>query len=150
MRKGKKKLSRSKNAAPNNWLWWTGCLALVAAIAGIGLFYGQKVTGDQQLDPTPLTGHWQRPDGGYVLQLAGIGPGGAVNASYFNPRPINVSRSQWQKKEGRLELFVELRDVHYPGSTYTLYYRREKDRLEGIYYQAALRQRFAVEFVRIK
>jgi hypothetical protein len=61
-----------------------------------------------------------------------------------------VSGAEWQRQEGRLGLFVELRDVNYPGSTYTLVYEGEKDRLVGIYYQAALRQRFNVEFVRVK
>jgi hypothetical protein len=70
--------------------------------------------------------------------------------AYFNPRPINVSGAEWQRQEGRLGLFVELRDVNYPGSTYTLVYEGEKDRLVGIYYQALLRQRFNVEFVRVK
>jgi len=46
--------------------------------------------------------------------------------------------------------FVELRDVNYPGSTYTLVYQAENDRLYGIYYQAALGQMFEVEFVRAK
>lgn len=149
MKKRKQTPTRSKNAGPHSILWWTGSL-LFATIVGFGFFYWQAAAGDQQTDPAILTGRWQRPDGGYVLQLDAIGPGGIVSASYFNPRPINVSRSQWQVKDGQVELFVELRDVHYPGSTYTLTYRGEKDRLAGIYYQAALRQRFAVEFVRIK
>jgi hypothetical protein len=85
-----------------------------------------------------------------VLELSGIGPDGLVNAAYFNPRPINVSRSEWRRREERLELFVELRDVNYPGSTYTLVYQSEHDRLYGIYYQAALGQMFEVEFLRTK
>lgn len=51
MSKRKKKPSRSKNAAPRTWRWWTGCLGLVAAIAGIGLLDGQKDAGDQQVVP---------------------------------------------------------------------------------------------------
>ena len=47
-------------------------------------------------------------------------------------------------------MFVELRDVNYPGSTYTLVYQPENDQLAGIYYQAALQQQFDVFFERTK
>ena len=47
-----------------------------------------------------------------------------------------------------LEVFVELRDVNYPGSTYTLLYDPAKDQLHGIYYQAVARQNYEVVFVR--
>jgi hypothetical protein len=40
---------------------------------------------DQQKIPTAMTGRWQRPDGGYVLELSGIGPNGNRTASYLNP-----------------------------------------------------------------
>jgi len=43
-----------------------------------------------------------------------------------------------------------LRDVNYPGSTYTLDFLPEQDRLIGAYFQAALQQTFEVEFVRQK
>src|SRR5690349_10593320 len=34
------------------------------------------------------------------------------------------------------KVFVELRDVNYPGSIYTLTYEASSDQLKGIYYQA--------------
>ena len=150
MRKNKKKLSRGKKAGSPSRPWFIGSLILLVVIVGVGLLYWHKAAGDQQVDSAILAGRWQRPDGGYLLELSGIGPEGLVKAAYFNPRPINVSRSEWRRREERLELFVELRDVHYPGSTYTLVYQSEQDRLYGIYYQAALGQMFEVEFVRIK
>jgi hypothetical protein len=130
--------------------WWVSGLILLAITAGGGYLYWHKTAEDQQVDPARLAGRWLRPDGGYVLELSDIRPKGLVKAAYFNPRPINVSGAEWQRQEGRLGLFVELRDVNYPGSTYTLVYEGEKDRLVGIYYQALLRQRFNVEFVRVK
>ena len=97
-----------------------------------------------------LIGRWLRPDGGYVLEFRGAGANGSLEASYFNPRPINVSRAEWRSENGRLGVFVELRDVNYPGSTYTLRYVPEQDRLVGAYFQAALRQNFEVVFIRRK
>jgi hypothetical protein len=101
-------------------------------------------------NPSDLVGRWLRPDGGYVLELAGPTPKGQLKAAYFNPRPINVSRAEWKLKGGLLSVFVELRDVNYPGSTYTLDYSPKTDKLIGIYYQAALGQRFEVEFGRTR
>ncbi len=51
---------------------------------------GKHSTG--QDDVQRLTGRWVRPDGGYVLELRDVKKEGGVHASYFNPRPINVSR----------------------------------------------------------
>jgi len=146
----KKKRSRRKNAGSPSSPWWVVSLILFTVVLGVNTVYWHEAAGDQQVDPAVLTGRWQRPDGGYLLELNGIGPEGVVKAAYFNPRPINVSRSEWRRRKGRLELFVELRDVNYPGSTYTLVYQSENDRLYGIYYQAALGQMFEVEFVRVK
>ena len=113
----------------------------VLSVSGI-----QKKT----IDPSTLTGRWLRPDGGYVLQLDDMGSNGRMRAQYFNPRPINVSFAQWKEKDGRLSVFVELRDINYPGSTYTLEYDSSSDRMRGIYFQAAMQQQFEVEFLRIK
>ena len=52
----------------------------------------------------------------------------------------------WAKKR---TIFIELTDVNYPGSTYSLKYDRENDLLEGLYYQAALQRSFTVRFIRM-
>ena len=75
---------------------------------------------------------------------------GSVQASYFNPRPINVSRAEVGRTDGSLTVFVELRDVNYPGSAYNLRYDPATDRLTGTYFQAVERQTYDIEFVRIK
>jgi len=97
-----------------------------------------------------LAGRWLRPDGGYVLELRDIKMDGTLKAAYFNPRPINVSRAELQRKEGNITLLVELRDVNYPGSMYNLRYDPENDRLKGTYFQAVQRETYDVEFVRTK
>jgi hypothetical protein len=97
-----------------------------------------------------LVGRWLRADGGYILEIRRAQTDGRLEAAYLNPRPINVARAEWHRKEGRLQVFVELRDVNYPGSTYTLDFLPEQDRLVGAYFQAVQQQTFEVEFVRQK
>jgi hypothetical protein len=106
--------------------------------------------GQRPVDENKLGGNWLRPDGGYLLDLANIQPDGKLTAAYFNPRRINVSQAAWSRKEGGLTLFVELRDINYPGSTYTLTYDPGKDVLLGVYFQAATGQSFEIFFVRRK
>jgi len=97
-----------------------------------------------------LAGKWVRPDGGYTLELNEVGKDGSLKASYFNPRPINVAKAEWRRMGDRLQVFVELRDVNYPGSTYTLVYSPEKDTLEGHYYQAVQGETYTIQFRRAK
>ena len=98
-----------------------------------------------------LTGKWQRPDGGYVLDITAAGEGGKLVARYLNPRPVQVSKAQASTDDaGATKVFVELQGANYPGSTYDLTYDPTSDQLKGIYFQAALRQRFEVNFERMK
>ena len=93
-------------------------------------------------------GRWGRTDAPYVIEIKTARDDGTLEAAYYNQRPINVARAEAKEKDHGLEVFVELRDVNYPGSTYTLVYDRAKDQLHGIYYQAVARQNFEVVFVR--
>lgn len=111
---------------------------------------GEKGQKPAQADYTRLAGKWVRLDGGYVMELKDARSDGRIHAQYFNPRPINVSKAKWQRMGDGLHLFVELRDVNYPGSTYKLVYSAGKDRLEGYYYQAVQGQIYYIEFVRVK
>jgi hypothetical protein len=97
-----------------------------------------------------LQGRWQRSDGGYVIDISGVDGAGTLKAAYFNPRPINVSKAEASIVGQSLRVFIELRDVNYPGSTYRLTYDPATDRLKGTYYQAALRESYDVEFGRLK
>jgi hypothetical protein len=146
--KKKRQTGKRESAGSQRAVWRIGTLILLAGIAifGYRLWLGHSASGD----PSILAGRWQRPDGGYVLEISDIGPNGRAKAAYFNPRPIHVERAEWKDRDGPLQLFVELRDVNYPGSTYTLTYEAETDRLAGIYYQAAMRQTFDVAFERMK
>jgi hypothetical protein len=97
-----------------------------------------------------LKGKWRRPDGGYVIEIKSVEPGGKMDAAYFNPQPINVSRAQAAEEGATVKVFIELRGANYPGSTYTLFYDGVVDQLKGIYYQAAMQQQFEVFFERLK
>jgi len=97
-----------------------------------------------------LKGRWLRPDGGYIVEIRNVEPGGKMDAAYFNPRPIHVAKAEASQDGATVKVFIELRDVNYPGSTYDLTYEAKSDQLAGIYYQAALQQQFEVVFERMK
>ncbi len=95
-----------------------------------------------------LIGRWVRPDGGYTLLIKAVNDDGSIDAEYFNPNPINVSKAQVSTEPGKTNIFVELRDVGYPGSYYTLVYDPDSNRLAGVYHHLVLKQNFDVYFVR--
>ena len=98
-----------------------------------------------------LLGKWQRPDGGYVIEIKAVDePSGKMDAAYFNPQPINVSKAMATRDGTSTRVFIELRGTNYPGSTYTLAYNPTTDQLQGIYFQAAMNQQFDVFFQRLK
>lgn len=97
-----------------------------------------------------VVGRWVRPDGGYVIEIKSVDDAGKLEAGYFNPNPIFVSRAEASAQGSMIKVFVELRDVNYPGSTYTLAYDPADDVLKGVYYQAALQQQYEVYFERLK
>ena len=165
--KKKNKTGRKSTGGPAKQLfsikWVILIVAFIAGAAGF-IFYQFRPTesvqmpvsaaGQSKSGPTvefdQLIGRWLRPDGGYVIEIRNISSGGKMEAAYFNPRPINVSRAEVSRKKGGLEVFVELRDTGYPGSTYTLTYNPQQDMMIGIYFQATMGQSFEVIFVRAK
>lgn len=100
-------------------------------------------------DASRVLGRWQRPDGGYVLEITGWKAGGRLEARYFNPRPIHVGQAAWTQTRDGLGVFVELRDEGYPGATYALRLDTARDQLVGAYHQPAAGQTFEVAFVRL-
>jgi hypothetical protein len=129
---------------------------LVAVAIGIGLvtagvwWWNHARQADPLAAYQKLQGRWQRDDGGYVLDIRGVDAAGKLTAAYLNPRPINVAKAEASVVGETLRVFVELRDVNYPGSTYQLTYDPTADRLAGVYYQAALRESYDVVFARLK
>ncbi len=73
---------------------------------------------------------------------------GSIEAAYFNPNPINVSKAKAMTKDGEIYIYVELQDVGYPGSNYKLIYKSKVDSLVGIYHHAGIKQDFDVFFAK--
>jgi len=95
-----------------------------------------------------LKGMWVRPDGGYTIAITNIGPEGQLDAMYFNPSRLPFAKAEATREGTTVRASFELRAGGYDGSTYELTYDPASDRLKGIYYQAVLKQRFEVYFVR--
>jgi hypothetical protein len=102
----------------------------------------------QKTDKTKIIGEWLRTDSDYMIKIVEVNDNGSMLAQYFNPKPINVETAKWESISGDLKIIIELKDVNYPGSTYTLNYLPDKDMLAGEYYQAVEGLTFYVEFTR--
>ena len=118
---------------------WAGMLLLSATAAA-------QIPGDFMA----LKGRWVRTDGGYAIEVKSVEADGRMQAAYYNPNPINVSRAEATRQGAAVLVFLELRAPGYHGSTYTLIHDTQNDELKGVYHQATLRQNFEVVFVRGK
>lgn len=104
-------------------------------------------TGAYSPDILAMQGRWVRSDAPYVIELK-QDKNQVLKASYFNPQPIHVEKTETARKENRQFIMIQLQDVNYQGSVYVLYYDRELDALHGAYMHGASGQRFQVEFSR--
>jgi hypothetical protein len=75
---------------------------------------------------------------------------GSIDAAYFNPEPIRVAKTRVNTQPGQIIVFVELQDIGYPGSYYTLVYDSDTDRLVGVYHHMVLKKNFNIYFMREK
>jgi len=134
----------------------SGIKVLAVVIFAAWSFYGPVLASQEQASwenkgysaAKQLEGRWVRETGGYVLILQDIKADGSMKAFYLNPRSINVHEATWKFEDDRIFLYVEMRDVNYPGSNYTLMYRAANDSLWGSYFQAIQKQTMDVKFVR--
>jgi hypothetical protein len=101
-------------------------------------------------DHNLLVGDWLRADANYKLSITNSTIDNKLEAAYYNPKPIHVGRSEWLLKDNKLFLVIELQDINYPGSTYTLLYYPNEDQLIGNYFQAVEGINYDVGFVREK
>jgi hypothetical protein len=144
--------SPGRGSRPNRWIA-IAALVLVAAVAAFVWWGGNDRQDDiaslHSLESAQrLVGRWQRTDAGYEIDIRHVDRNGTVEAVYLNPNQIHVSQARASDAEGGLDLFIELRDVGYPGATYQLRYSPEHDVLAGLYYQPTAGQTFEVAFER--
>jgi hypothetical protein len=173
-KKTKKTQSRPRHAPATNrrglpGKWVVLCLAVLVIAAGTILYIFQSTDTRQTKTSPPgesrtenvapsaeidkfndLIGRWRRVDGGYMIDIRRIDANGQMSAAYYNPKSIHVSRAAASLNDGAVSVFIELKDVGYPGSAYTLMYYPEQDILSGVYFQAVVKQRFEVIFTRVK
>ena len=99
--------------------------------------------------PERLIGRWLRSDADYTIEIAAVGPDGKLDARYFNPGPIHVSRAETATQDGKLLMALELQDKNYPGNFYARMYEPGSDSLSGVYNHLGLNQQYEVAFSRI-
>ena len=107
-----------------------------------------QATAAKAVDANTLKGNWVRPDGGYRIEIKGVGTNGELDATYYNPNRLPFAKAQASLEGGTLRANFELQAGGYGGSTYDLTYDPASDRLKGIYYQAVVKQKFEVFFAR--
>lgn len=153
MSKSRKPVRRAKPAPVER----RRVLPLLAGVAlAIGLvaagvwWWTQSRESEALVSYQKVQGRWQRGDGDYVIDIRKVEADGTLTVAYLNPRPINVAKAEASMAGDALMVFIELRDVNYPGSIYQLTYDPAADRLRGTYFQAALRETYDVEFTRLK
>ena len=99
-------------------------------------------------DRQAIQGLWILTDAPYVIELRStLGSGVSLQAKYFNPKPVNVEKTETIEKNAQLHVLVVLKDVNYQGSYYFLSYNREKDILQSNYFHAASQQKYKVNFI---
>ena len=135
---------------------------VLAAIVGLAMLDGASLVVAQQPAPQEasapaavaksgmdvLKGAWVRPDGGYTITIRSIGPDGRLEAMYANPNLLPFAKARATQDGATLRTSFELQAGGYGGSTYELTYDPVSDRLKGIYYQAVVKQKFEVYFLR--
>ncbi len=99
-------------------------------------------------DKTTVEGNWVQTDAPYQLSISDVSDNGLMKAAYFNPNPINVGKANWSESNGTISVYVELRDVNYPGSNYKLIYVSDQDILIGKYFQAIEGSTYEISFNR--
>ena len=129
-------------------------LALIPIVAGTAVAQSAapvaagKATPPATVGFDTLKGTWVRPDGGYRIVIGNVGADGRIEATYYNPGQLPFAKAQASMNGPQLRASFELRAGGYDGSTYELTYDPVSDRLSGVYFQAVIKQKFDVYFVR--
>ena len=74
------------------------------------------------------------------IAIKSVAPDGQIDAMYFNPSELPFMKAQATREGTTLRAFFALQAGGYAGSTYNLTYDSASDRLNGVYYQAVVKQ----------
>jgi len=124
-------------------------LAIILAIA-TPLTWAAETAPATKLDYGVIAGDWQRTDGNYSIHVTEVSNSGHAKVEYFNPGPIHVEDASIATQKGLIRLTFRLEDKNYQGSSYKIYYYKEKDALVGFYHHGAMNKTFEVIFLRKK
>lgn len=141
-------MTKHRSRALVTSLFWLTCGTALAQGAAPGASKPAAPVPAEAIGIETLKGTWLRPDGGYQIVIGNVDTDGRLEAMYFNPRPLPFAKAVATKDGETLRVSLELRAGGYDGSTYELVYDPQRDRLAGVYYQAVVKQRFDVYFVR--
>ena len=97
-----------------------------------------------------LIGRWVRTDGGYAIVIKSVDPGGKIDATYANPNRISVSKAEASVEGGRSGYSSSCAAPAIQGPPTRSHMSRQGDSLTGEYFQAAIRQKFDVVFLRAR
>jgi hypothetical protein len=151
--KKEKEVSKSRRV-----IWVIGIFILLVSIVGYWKYSDSTeppVANSLPVSVSPgdvqkqLIGKWKRNDSDYVIEIRKVTPNNKLEALYFNPNPIHVGRAEWHGTNNKLVVIVELQDVNYPGSTYTLELDSKQNALSGKYYQAVEGLYYDVAFTKV-
>jgi len=122
-------------------------LAIMILIPVIWFFFLKNV-GEETVSEK-LTGKWLRSDGDYTLEIKAVNENGTLNAAYFNPKQIELGRTEWMMYKNKLHVLVELKGP-YVLSNYQLVYDEETKRLHGTFFQAVEQETYSIYFEKAK
>ena len=124
-------------------------LAVALVVAGV-YWWSQARQPDPRQAFQKLQGRWQRADGGYIIDIRSVDASGEAARGVFQSEAVStLAKAEASLDGGLVKVVLELRDVNYPGSIYTLTYDEAADQLAGVYFQAVERATFDVSFTRM-
>jgi len=119
-RKNNRQAKLPKSAAVKRRFPGTAVVFLAVAIVVAGVWWWKSKSADVPPGATPnaeanaanstaagsnvefqkLKGRWQRPDGGYIMEIKSVASDGAMDAAYFNPKSIHVAKAEASREGG--------------------------------------------------
>jgi hypothetical protein len=123
-------------------------LAILIFIPIAWFFFMNKKGGEETVSDK-LNGKWLRDDGKYTLEIKSVNENGTLSVAYFNPKPIELGRTEWMIYKNKLHVLVELKGP-YILSNYQLVYDDETKRLVGTFFQAVEQETYSIYFNKAK